>query len=66
MAYKVTKIELDFLEDIDGEPIDEEYREAVYEDILDKTWDVADEQELNEEIESTFGWAVSSIRFKKV
>lgn len=61
MLFQVNQIEFDFSDDIDDESLDVEKQDEIYDEVMSSIWEASDEDDLVEEITSTYGWCIKSI-----
>lgn len=61
MLFQVNQIEFDFSDDIDDESLDAEKQDEIYDEVMSSIWEASDEDDLVEEITSTYGWCIKSI-----
>lgn len=64
MKFEVTHIEFDFTDAFD--PVTEEYKQELYDDVLGGIWEAEDEEDLTDEISACTGWCIKSIDFRNV
>ena len=62
MLLKLTEIEFDFTDDFDDE-LDLESQEEVYEDVMNRVWEVDDEEELADVISDDVGWCIKRLDY---
>jgi hypothetical protein len=62
MLLKLTEIEFDFTDDFDDE-LDLESQEEVYEDVMNRVWEVNDEEELADVISDDVGWSIKILDY---
>lgn len=64
MVFEVTHIEFDFTDAFD--PVTEEYKQELYDDVLGAPWEADNEEDLTDEITACTGWCIKSIDFRNV
>ena len=62
MLLKLTEIEFDFTDDFEDE-LDVESQEEVYEDVMNRVWEVDDEEELADAISDDVGWCIKKLDY---
>lgn len=62
MLLKLTEIEFDFTDDFEDE-LDVESQEEVYEDVMNRVWEVDDEEELADVISDDVGWCIKTLDY---
>lgn len=65
MLFKVTQIEFDFTDD-SGDPICPQSQREIYNNVLNKVWEVEDEGGLVDNISNTLGWCIISIDYQQL
>lgn len=65
MLLKVTQIEFDFTDD-SRDPICPQSQREIYNNVLNKVWEVEDEGDLGDKISDIFGWCVISIDYQQL
>lgn len=64
MIFEVTHIEFDFTDASD--PVTEEYKQKLYDNVLGSHWEADDEDDLIEEITNGVGWCIKSIDYQHI
>ena len=63
MKFQITDIEFDFDDSFD--PVTEEYKKEIYDDVLGE-WEAIDEEDLLDEISNCTGWCIKSIDYRNI
>jgi hypothetical protein len=66
MQFQVTAIEFDFTDDLDDEELDVESQDEIYDEVMSTVWEADDEDDLVEEITSSYGWCIKSIDYSTI
>ena len=66
MRFEITQIEFDFSDDISYDPLTDEYKQEVFDEVVGNIWEVDDEEDLTDEITSATGWCIKSIDYRHV
>lgn len=64
MIFEVTQIEFDFSDAFD--PVTDDYKQYLYDQVLGDVWEADDEFDLTDEITACTGWCIKSIDFRNV
>jgi hypothetical protein len=62
MLLKLTEINFDFTDDFEDE-LDVESQEEIYDDVMNRIWEVDDEDELADVISDNVGWCINSLDY---
>lgn len=66
MLFKVTQIEFDFTDDSYKDAICPQSQREIYNNVLNKVWEVEDEGDLADNISNILGWCIISIDYQKL
>ena len=66
MRFEITQIEFDFSDDISYDPLTDEYKQEVFDEVVGNIWEADDEEDLTDEITSATGWCIKSIDYRHV
>jgi hypothetical protein len=64
MIFQILSIELDFSDSFD--PISEEQKQELYDEIVGGVWEADDEEDLLDEITCCTGWCINNIDFRYI